>query len=179
MTPSTSQSRANGPSLAGLSKLNDRAAERGRLACGRGSASVVRTPSILAAMMTLLLLALTVGAAEPAPVELTVHVRHEHGPLPGVTISLVCEGMKNEVISDAEGRATFLVRPGEYRIVAELAGFKTITKKLDVTSPTVLKIDMPLAPIDSILIACPWGPRVPDPFTFSVTRWTIQGQSIR
>lgn len=131
-------------------------------------------------MTTLLLLALTIGTATPEPVVLTVDVHHENGALPGVMIRLSHDGKTNEVITDADGRGTFLLRPGEHRITAELAGFKTITRKLDVITTTSLKIEMPLAHVDTtVTIACPWGPRVPDPFTFSVTAWTIQGYPLR
>jgi hypothetical protein len=131
-------------------------------------------------MTTLLLLAFTFATATPEPVELTVDVQHENGALPGVTIRLSHGGKTDEVISDADGRGTFLVKPGEHRITAELAGFKTVTRKLDVISTTSLRIGMPLAHVDtSVTIACPWGPRVPDPFTFSVTPWTIQGYPVR
>lgn len=130
-------------------------------------------------MATLLLLALTIGTT-PEPVVLTVDVHHDNGALPGVTIRLSHGGKTNEVITDADGRGTFLVRPGEYRVVAELAGFKTVTRTVDVTGTVLLEIDMPLAPVGTtVTIACPWGPRVPDPFTFSVTPWTIQGFPVR
>src|SRR5438034_6990832 len=67
--------------------------------------------------------------------------------LPGVTVTAVCTdtNLTRSVVTDAQGGFTFPDVPGcVYRVTAELAGFKTVSREAPVTANAVAKTDFRL-----------------------------------
>src|SRR5437588_1425289 len=67
--------------------------------------------------------------------------------LPGVTVTAVCTdtNLTRSVVTDAQGGFTFPDVPGcVYRVTAELAGFKTVSREAPVTANSVAKTDFRL-----------------------------------
>jgi hypothetical protein len=54
-------------------------------------------------------------------------------PLPGVTITIDAGGLQQTFVTDANGAYRFLrLPPGRYRVTAELSGFRTVVRNVDV-----------------------------------------------
>lgn len=120
-------------------------------------------------------------AAEPAQstrqsFNVTVTITDEQGDsLPGVTVTLLRDGAEIALISDVEGTVRFRSAPNDrIQIRSELEGFRRASRKITVARDESIILKMKLALSEPIIIACP-PPQLPEPFTFTISPWFIQG----
>jgi Carboxypeptidase regulatory-like domain/TonB-dependent Receptor Plug Domain len=67
--------------------------------------------------------------------------------LPGVTVTAEAGGMRNTFVTDTDGAFRFLrLPPARYTVTAELAGFSTIRRQVDVNIGTSPDIEIVLSP---------------------------------
>jgi Ca-activated chloride channel family protein len=66
-------------------------------------------------------------------------------PLPGATITLIGPSGPLKTVSDSDGRYAFTaIEPGAYKLKAELAGLKTISRRVKVRSGRTVNAEVPM-----------------------------------
>ncbi|HYH06326.1 MAG TPA: TonB-dependent receptor [Thermoanaerobaculia bacterium] len=67
--------------------------------------------------------------------------------LPGVTVTAESNGLRNTFVTDTDGAFRFLrLPPGRYTVTAELSGFSTVRRQIDVNIGTSPNLDLVLSP---------------------------------
>lgn len=102
-----------------------------------------RRPAVL-----LVLLLAACGSAPPATSRTTVDgvVVAEGLTMPGVRVTISAPGLPpSSVLTDDEGRYAFTVlAPATYDLEAELPGFGPLRRRIHVTEPMSLELQLPL-----------------------------------
>lgn len=71
----------------------------------------------------------------------------DNTPLPGVTVSVTGNGFTQTFVTEPTGEFRFLgLHPGTYSVTAELSGFSTVKRDVDVVLGKATEISMSLAP---------------------------------
>ena len=135
-------------------------------------------------VLALLALAFSVNdatGAEGERHEIRVAVTTGGAPLPGVDVTLADASRTFTQRTDSHGVVVFHSVPGgKAEIVARLEGMRPWSKRLTIARSETLNAEMEVRGVaEAIVIACGGFPRPPEPFTFTVTRHSIQGQLLR
>lgn len=102
-------------------------------------------------LICFLLLPLTVFAqSQGGAITGTITGAGDPAPIPGVTVTAVGDGLTQTFVTESNGEFRFLnLHPGTYTITAELAGFATTKRDVDIVLGRSTEINFALAPAAS------------------------------
>ncbi|HYO78550.1 MAG TPA: carboxypeptidase regulatory-like domain-containing protein [Thermoanaerobaculia bacterium] len=105
------------------------------------------TRSTLFLFLFLALPGLLLAQSQSGTIRGTVVSAGDQAPLPGVTLTISGTGFRQTFVTDVDGEFRFLgLHPGTYTVEAQLAGFSTVRRNVDVSLGRNSDVTLSLTP---------------------------------